>query len=129
MDRDNTERNYRLPQFDRRVDDRRGGERRRPGANRLREFRALRDGLELDRRERRRRHKDRRASRGAGIIAELRRLIIRRLVRLKLYGADDEKLQELDSEIDERRGELKAGADERDPARDVSRDRSTSVES
>ncbi len=129
MDQDNTERNYRLPQFDRRKGDRRREDRRGPGRNRLSEFGARRDGPALDRRQVQRRHIDRRASRRGGLLEEVRNLISRRLVRWKLHGSDDEKVRELDTEIDDRRSELKARAEERKAAHDVSRDRSTSVES
>lgn len=129
MDEDNTERNYRLPQFDRRKAERRRGEDRRDaGRNRLQEFRARRDGLQLERRRGGRRYKDRIVPRRGGLLEELRRLIIRRLVRVKLYG-EDERVRELDGEIEIRRRELKARAEAREKARDVSRNRSTSVES
>ena len=131
---DNTERNYRLAQYDRRKDGdgRRDEDRRSLGGNPLRLFRARRDGVSVDRRQGQRRRNKRGARRG-GIVEELRQLIIKRMVRIQLYGFRNRKVDTLDREIEERRDELKARADARNDSsksqRDVSRDPSTSVES
>ena len=131
---DDTERNYRLAQYDRRKDSdrRRDEDRRSVGGNRLREFRARRDGVSVDRRQGQRRSNKRGARRG-GIIEGLRQRIIKRMVRIQLYGLRARKLDTLGREIEERRDELKAradaGIDSRESERDVSRDPSASVES
>lgn len=131
---DDTERNYRLAQYDRRKDSdrRRDEDRRSVGGNRLREFRARRDGVSVDRRQGQRRRNKRGARRG-GIVEGLRQRIIKRMVRIQLYGLRGRKLDTLGREIEERRDELKARADaridSRESERDVSRDPSASVES
>ncbi len=131
---DDTERNYRLAQYDRRKDSdrRRDEDRRSVGGNRLREFRARRDGVSVDRRQGQRRSNKRGARRG-GIVEGLRQRIIKRMVRIQLYGLRGRKLDTLGREIEERRDELKAradaGIDSRESERDVSRDPSASVES
>lgn len=131
---DDTERNYRLAQYDRRKDSdrRRDEDRRSVGGNRLREFTARRDGVSVDRRQGQRRRNKRGAGRG-GIVEGLRQRIIKRMVRIQLYGLRGRKLDTLGREIEERRDELKAradaGIDSRESERDVSRDPSASVES
>lgn len=131
---DDTERNYRLAQYDRRKDSdrRRDEDRRSVGGNRLREFRARRDGVSVDRRQGQRRSNKRGARRG-GIVEGFRQRIIKRMVRIQLYGLRGRKLDTLGREIEERRDELKAradaGIDSRESERDVSRDPSASVES
>lgn len=131
---DDTERNYRLAQYDRRKDSdrRRDEDRRSVGGNRLREFTARRDGVSVDRRQGQRRSNKRGARRG-GIVEGLRQRIIKRMVRIQLYGLRGRKLDTLGREIEERRDELKAradaGIDSRESERDVSRDPSASVES
>jgi hypothetical protein len=131
MDDDRTVRNYRLARFDRREGrDRRGGEERRQiGGNRLREFRARRDGVYADRRQSERRRVKRGVPHRGSLIEELRHFIIKRMVRIHLYGTRDRKIEALEREIEERRAELEALAEAPTAEHEVSRDPSTSVES
>ena len=71
--------------------------------------------MTIDRRQGQRR-RNKRGRRG-GILEELRQLIIKRMVRIQLYGTRDRKVETLDREIEDRRDELKARAEARKESR------------